>query len=82
MQILGAAVEAVATAGEAIDVLSRFDIIVADYDLPDRDGVWLLEQATRLAPSIRRLPVRLRRVPAGRPAAPRATPSPPTRCRR
>jgi two-component system, OmpR family, response regulator len=52
LQVLGAAVEAVPTAGDAVDVLKRFDVIVADYDLPDHDGVWLLEQATRLAPSV------------------------------
>jgi CheY-like chemotaxis protein len=52
LQVLGAAVEAVPMAGDALDVLNRFDVIVADYDLPDHDGVWLLEHATRRAPTI------------------------------
>ena len=48
----GAGVEAVAAAAEAADILDRFDIVLADYDLPDHDGIWLLEQAMRLSPPV------------------------------
>ena len=41
----GAFVEAVSAARDAAKMLDSFDIVVTDYAMPDRDGIWLLEQA-------------------------------------
>src|SRR4029453_12792463 len=40
----GASVMAVATAREALPLLSKVDIFLTDFIMPGEDGVWLLEQ--------------------------------------
>jgi len=45
LRFQGALVESVSAAREAAEMLDGYDIIVTDYAMPDRDGVWLLEQA-------------------------------------
>jgi len=50
LQFEGAAVDVAASATEALNALHRCDIVVTDFALPERDGIWLLEQASR-APS-------------------------------
>ena len=54
LRFQGATPEAVSTAAEAIAAVNDFDVVVTDYDLPDADGVWVLEQIVRLP---RRVPV-------------------------
>lgn len=45
------------TADEAVKLLNsgRFDLIVADYNMPVRNGVWLLEQVAKHAPQVLRI---------------------------
>lgn len=51
LQRLGATVKAAATAREALEMVDAADIILADFSMPDHDGVWLLEQVNqRLRP--------------------------------
>lgn len=45
LRFQGAFVESVSAAHEAAELLDNFDIVITDYAMPDRDGVWLLEQA-------------------------------------
>ena len=45
LRFQGAQVEDVATARDAADILDGFDIVVTDYAMAERDGVWLVEQA-------------------------------------
>jgi CheY-like chemotaxis protein len=45
----GAFVEAVSAARDAAKMLDGFNIVVTDYAMPDRDGIWLLEQAQQRA---------------------------------
>jgi CheY-like chemotaxis protein len=44
LEHLGATVTAVAFAGEALSMVGVADIIITDLTMPDKDGVWLLEQ--------------------------------------
>jgi CheY-like chemotaxis protein len=44
---LGATVTAVALAREALGMVAVTDIIVTDLQMPDEDGVWLLEQVNQ-----------------------------------
>jgi CheY-like chemotaxis protein len=44
---LGATVTAVATAREALALVSSADMILTDFSLPEEDGVWLLEQVNQ-----------------------------------
>jgi CheY-like chemotaxis protein len=52
LRFQGALVESVSAAHEAADMLDGYDIIVTDYAMPDRDGVWLLEQAQHRVPPV------------------------------
>jgi CheY-like chemotaxis protein len=52
LQFQGAFVEAVSAARDAVKILGGFDIVVTDYAMPERDGVWLLEQAQHHVPPV------------------------------
>jgi len=51
-----AVVSAASGAYEALDILGqgRFDAVLTDYKMPERDGVWLLAQVRSLHPAVRR----------------------------
>ena len=49
LRFQGAFVEAVSTARAAAEMLDGFDVVVTDYAMPDRDGIWLLEQMQKRA---------------------------------
>ena len=48
----GAFVESASAAREAAEMLASFDIVLTDYAMPDRDGIWLLEQAQQRVPPV------------------------------
>ena len=52
LRVQGAHAQSVSAAREAVELLDGFDIIVTDYAMPDRDGVWLLEQAQQRVPPV------------------------------
>ena len=54
-----------ASAEEALERLGErfFSVVLADYQLPDRDGVWLLEQVSERRPYMRRVLMSARSVP-------------------
>jgi CheY-like chemotaxis protein len=50
----------VATAGsaaEAVEIISRrhFDVVVTDYQMPERDGIWLLQRLRSSRPEVGRV---------------------------
>jgi CheY-like chemotaxis protein len=47
LRFQGATVEVAATASDAVRSLERADVVVTDFAMPERDGVWLLEQVAR-----------------------------------
>jgi CheY-like chemotaxis protein len=53
------------TAQEALDQLGErfFSVVLADYQLPDHDGVWLLERVCETRPYMRRVLMSARAVP-------------------
>ena len=52
----GFEVASASSAEDAVQFLDRpFDAIVSDWQMGEHDGVWLLEQARRRAPGVRRV---------------------------
>jgi DNA-binding NtrC family response regulator len=53
------------TAEEALEQMGErfFSVVVADYQLPDHDGVWLLERVCETRPYMRRVLMSARAVP-------------------
>jgi CheY-like chemotaxis protein len=53
------------TAQEALERLGErfFSVVLTDYQLPDHDGVWLLEQICEKRPYVRRVLMSARAVP-------------------
>ena len=45
------------TAAEAAQILQKrnFDTVLTDYEMPGRDGIWLLSEVKRLCPNTRRV---------------------------
>jgi DNA-binding NtrC family response regulator len=58
-RLLGGAwqIETAGNASEALDLIKErhFDVLLSDFDMPGRDGLWLLEQARRYQPRLRRV---------------------------
>jgi CheY-like chemotaxis protein len=47
LRFYGAVVTAVATAGEAVGIVSNADVVVTDFSMPGEDGAWLLERVNQ-----------------------------------
>jgi len=57
IEFYGAAVVGARSAQEAASQLAEIDVVVTDLAMPDRDGIWLLEQVRRLPRRVRVLAV-------------------------
>jgi len=44
-----------AIAAASLLAAGRYDVVITDYNMPEYDGVWLLEQVQRLYPTTRRV---------------------------
>ena len=57
VEFCGASARRARSAQEAATQLAEVDVVVTDLAMPDRDGIWLLEQARRLPHRVRVLAV-------------------------
>jgi DNA-binding NtrC family response regulator len=50
-------VQTAGSAAEAVEILKTktFDTVLADYEMPGEDGIWLLGEAKRISPHTRRV---------------------------
>jgi CheY-like chemotaxis protein len=52
LEFYGGKVTVAASALQALDSIADVDVIVTDFSMPERDGIWLLEQVAQRSPLV------------------------------